>query len=69
MVTEELEEALRTGPKFIYVLPNFQNPTGVTLPLNGANNWSSWPTATASRSSRTIPTGSCASKASTSPRS
>jgi len=33
MVTEELEEALRTGPKFIYVLPNFQNPTGVTLSM------------------------------------
>jgi 2-aminoadipate transaminase len=31
MITEALEEALRTGPKFIYVLPNFQNPTGVTL--------------------------------------
>lgn len=26
-----LEAALRAGPKFIYVLPNFQNPTGVTL--------------------------------------
>jgi 2-aminoadipate transaminase len=33
MVTAELEEALRAGPKFIYVLPNFQNPTGVTLSL------------------------------------
>lgn len=31
MVTDALEDALRTGPKFIYVLPNFQNPTGVTL--------------------------------------
>jgi 2-aminoadipate transaminase len=31
MVTDVLEEALRTGPKFIYVLPNFQNPSGVTL--------------------------------------
>lgn len=31
MNTDLLEEALRTGPKFIYVLPNFQNPTGVTL--------------------------------------
>jgi len=31
MVTDELEMALRSGPKFIYVLPNFQNPTGVTL--------------------------------------
>lgn len=29
--TEMLEEALRSGPKFMYVLPNFQNPAGVTL--------------------------------------
>ena len=33
MVTDELVGAFRTGPKFIYVLPNFQNPTGVTLSL------------------------------------
>ncbi len=33
MDTSKLEEALRAGPKFIYVLPNFQNPTGVTLSL------------------------------------
>jgi 2-aminoadipate transaminase len=33
MVTDALEEALRSGPKFIYVLPNFQNPSGVTLAL------------------------------------
>jgi len=33
MIIEKLEEALRTGPKFIYVLPNFQNPTGVTMSL------------------------------------
>lgn len=33
MVTDALEEALRSGPKFIYVLPNFQNPTGVTLAM------------------------------------
>jgi 2-aminoadipate transaminase len=26
-----LDEALRSGPKFMYVLPNFQNPGGVTL--------------------------------------
>ena len=31
MRTDELEARLRAGPKFIYVLPNFQNPTGVTL--------------------------------------
>jgi 2-aminoadipate transaminase len=33
MVTSELEKALRIGPKFIYVLPNFQNPSGTTLSL------------------------------------
>jgi len=33
MNTDALEEALRSSPKFIYVLPNFQNPTGVTLSL------------------------------------
>jgi 2-aminoadipate transaminase len=31
MQTDMLESRLRTGLKFIYVLPNFQNPTGVTL--------------------------------------
>ena len=31
MNTDLLESRLRTGIKFIYVLPNFQNPTGVTL--------------------------------------
>jgi len=33
MLTDSLEKALRGGPKFIYVLPNFQNPTGATLAL------------------------------------
>ena len=28
-----LEVALRSGPKLLYVLPNFHNPTGVTLSL------------------------------------
>lgn len=31
MQTSRLEAALRSGPKFMYVLPNFQNPGGVTL--------------------------------------
>jgi 2-aminoadipate transaminase len=31
---EEMEASLRAGPKFIYALPNFQNPTGVTLSLD-----------------------------------
>jgi 2-aminoadipate transaminase len=29
--TDYLEAALRSGPKFMYILPNFQNPGGVTL--------------------------------------
>ena len=33
MVSEDIEQALRTGPKFIYVLPNFQNPMGVTMSM------------------------------------
>jgi 2-aminoadipate transaminase len=33
MIMDYLEEALRIGPKFIYVLPNFQNPSGSTLSL------------------------------------
>ncbi len=31
--TSRLEEALRSGPKFMYILPNFQNPAGTTLSL------------------------------------
>ncbi|MBV9710548.1 MAG: PLP-dependent aminotransferase family protein, partial [Ktedonobacteraceae bacterium] len=31
MQTDHLEEVLQQNPKYIYVLPNFQNPTGVTL--------------------------------------
>jgi 2-aminoadipate transaminase len=31
LVTDELEPVMRMGPKFMYVLPNFQNPSGVTL--------------------------------------
>jgi 2-aminoadipate transaminase len=30
---DRLEEQLRGGPKFLYILPNFQNPAGVTLSL------------------------------------
>ncbi len=31
IIISELEKALRTGPKFMYILPNFQNPTGISL--------------------------------------
>lgn len=30
---DRLEAELRAGPKFLYILPNFQNPSGVTLSL------------------------------------
>ena len=30
-VTASLDARIRTGPKFIYALPNFQNPSGVTM--------------------------------------
>ncbi|HEY4387534.1 MAG TPA: PLP-dependent aminotransferase family protein [Ktedonobacteraceae bacterium] len=33
IVTDELEQGLQKQPKFIYALPNFQNPTGVTFTL------------------------------------
>ncbi len=33
MITDQLEGALRSGPKFIYALPNFHNPAGVTMSL------------------------------------
>lgn len=33
MIVDELDKALRIGPKFIYILPNFQNPSGSTLTL------------------------------------
>ncbi len=31
LCTERLESSLRSGPEFMYVLPNFQNPGGTTL--------------------------------------
>lgn len=34
MLVDRLEDVLRAAPKFIYVLPNFQNPGGVTLSLD-----------------------------------
>jgi 2-aminoadipate transaminase len=41
-VSEELETAMRTGPKFIYVLPNFQNPGGTTLALGRRKRLVAW---------------------------
>jgi 2-aminoadipate transaminase len=33
MDVDALEEQMRAGPKFVYALPNFQNPAGVTLSM------------------------------------
>lgn len=34
MIPEELEKAAQSGKgKYIYLIPNFQNPTGITMPL------------------------------------
>jgi 2-aminoadipate transaminase len=33
MTMAGVESAMRAGPKFLYALPNFQNPTGVTISL------------------------------------
>ncbi len=33
IIINGLEELLRAGPKLMYILPNFQNPTGVTMTL------------------------------------
>lgn len=34
MLPDRLEEGFRKNPKFVYVLPNFQNPTGITFNLD-----------------------------------
>jgi len=34
LIIDQLEEVLCSGPKFMYILPNFQNPGGVTLSLD-----------------------------------
>ncbi|GAC1477378.1 MAG: PLP-dependent aminotransferase family protein [Ktedonobacteraceae bacterium] len=33
VVVEELKTLLKAGPKWLYAMPNFQNPTGLTLSL------------------------------------
>ncbi len=33
LVVEQVEQVLRQKPRFLYVLPNFQNPSGTTLSL------------------------------------
>ena len=62
--TDLLEGALRVGPKFMYVLPNFQNPGGTPCRWSAGSNWCGCRTSMASRSSRTTPTARCVSRGS-----
>ncbi len=56
-------------PKFIYTVPSFQNPSGVSMSAGAtAAGWSSWPASASCSSSRTTPTGCCATRASRSTR-
>ena len=69
MRVDELEDTLdrprgrRRRPKFIYTIPNFQNPGGVTMSLPGAGAWSRSRASASCWSSRTTPTGCCATRA------
>ena len=70
MIVDELEAALRIGPKFIYVLPNFQNPSGVDAQPRAAQeaDRAGRPVRRPDRRRRSV-WSAALSKASTSPRS
>jgi 2-aminoadipate transaminase len=65
MKMDSLEQALRAGPKFIYVLPNFQNPSGVTLSMERRKKLSNLLINTEFPSLKTIPTASYVMKVKT----
>ena len=48
--------------RFLYVVPNFQNPTGMLMSLGSASNSSNGPLRGTCSSSKTIPIESCTSK-------
>ena len=56
-----LAEHLAAGerPALVYVVANFDNPSGSTLSPPAASTWRRWPTGTASGSWTTTPTASC----------
>ena len=67
MIVEQLEQLLVGGerPKFVYTVPNFGNPAGVTMSYESAGAAGRRSAARpASRSSRTTPTGCSGSRAS-----
>ena len=69
MVVEQLEEALVRGerPKFVYTVPNFGNPAGVTMSYARREHLVALCREATSRSSRTTRTACCGSRASPMP--
>ena len=61
---DALERLLVAGtrPKLAHIIPNFQNPAGYTLSAHKRERLIELARAHSSRSSRTIPTSSCASR-------
>ena len=62
-------ELERETPAFLYVIPNFQNPSGATMTLERRRRVLELAASTTSSSSRTIPTACCAGRASRTRRS
>ena len=69
VIVEAAEELIKAHhPKLMYVIPTFQNPTGITLSLERARRWRRWRRSTAWSSPRTTPTATCAIPARRCPR-
>ena len=62
---DDLETALHAGPKFLYVLPNFQNPGGTTLSQSRRERLVELARTTGPPSWKTTPMASSATRANT----
>ena len=65
LLEETLDRLDREGrrPKFIYTVPTFQNPAGVTMSLSRGGGWSRWRTSASCWCWRTTRTACCATRA------
>jgi hypothetical protein len=65
LLEETLDRLEREGrrPKFIYTVPSFQNPAGVTMSRRGGSASSRWRTSASCSSSRTTRTGCSGTRA------
>ena len=64
VIPEDVEEKIKKySPKLMYIIPSFQNPTGVTLSLERRKAWRTLPANTAWCLPRTTPTAICATRA------